>query len=595
VGISFNTGASNSANTSLTCTVAIPAGVNVGDLMVLGFTVFNEVATAPTIGFSGGGGSWTLLSPMTTGSNPFQEFSGGVLYAYGYVYTRVATSGDQGATLTLTETGSPAGTTWWAVVLGSYTGAASAQPDVAGSAGVNNATTGVSPSETTGVAGDWSVQMLLGGTGTTGTPAAPGALTTRESVKSSAGVSALLADSGASVGGAGTGIGNQTWTGGNSAGNNTWTVWTIGLEPAAAVTAGPAQASLFKGAPAAVKGSLTRVIAPPPVIHPSVPSPFYPPHGLLRGPAGRVLARLTGLAAPAAPVQAASFNPSPQPQPGGRAWRARFRRHQDPWLQPGPPPAGAAPATVIPPPLRGPAAAGKGKLTGLAAPPPAHAGPAAPFTPPRGLLRGPAGRVLARLTRTRGRPGVPAPFTVPAVPSRGPAAARPGKLTGLAAPPPVLHPAVASTFKLPGYPLHGPGAARKGTVAGVIAPPPVLHPAVASTFKLPGYPLHGPAAARKGGVAGVVAPPPVTQPNIPAPFTPPHLLLRGPVPAAPRTKTTGAVAPPPAPPPVAPPHWQGSTHMIAATATGNLIQGANHTGRGGPGTDLKGDYERSGD
>jgi hypothetical protein len=222
-------------------------------------------------------------------------------------------------------------------------------------------------------------------------------------------------------------------------------------------------------------------------------------------------------------------------------------------------------------------------------------GPAAPFTAPRTLLRGPLARSLARLTATRGRPGIPALFAVPAVLLRGRAAARAGKLTGVAAPPPVLHPAVTSVFRLPGFPLRGPAAARKGTVAGIVAPPPVLHPAVASTFKVPGLPLRGPAAARKGSVAGVVAPPPVTQPNIPAPFYPPHLPLRGPVPVTPRTKTTGAVAPPPAPPPVAPPHWQGSTHMIAATATGNLIQGANHTGRGGPGTDLKGDYERSGD
>jgi hypothetical protein len=221
-------------------------------------------------------------------------------------------------------------------------------------------------------------------------------------------------------------------------------------------------------------------------------------------------------------------------------------------------------------------------------------GPAAPFTAPRTLLRGPAGRVLARLTGARGRPGVPALFAVPGVLLRGRAAARAGKLAGIVAPPPVLHPAVISVFKLPGS-LRGPASAVKGTVAGIVAPPPVLHPAVVSTFKVPGLPLRGPAAARKGSVTGVVAPPPVTQPNIPSPFYPPHLPLRGPVPVTPRTKTTGGVAPPPVPPPVAPPHWQGSTHMIAATATGNLIQGANHTGRGGPGTDLKGDYERSGD
>jgi hypothetical protein len=374
-----------------------------------------------------------------------------------------------------------------------------------------------------------------------------------------------------------------------TAGNANWgaVIATIAatLPPAVTLRAAPP----LKGSPAARKGTLTGARG-----QAGMPAPFTPPHLLLRGPAARVPARLTGLTAPPpAAVQASSLNPSPVPQPGGRAWRARFRRRQAPWLQPGPPPVTGVPVTIAPALLHGPAAAVKGRLTGLTAPPPVIPGPPAPFYPPHLLLRGPAARVLARLTGfavPTPRPPRASPFYPPHVPLRGPAARVLARLTGARG-----RPGVPAPFTPPHVPSRGPGAARAGRLTGLVAPPPVLHPAVASVFKLPGFPLSGPAAARKGGAAGVIAPPPVIHPSVPSPFTPPHVPLRGPVPAVPRTKTTGAVAPPPAPPPVAPPHWQGSTHMIAATATGNLIQGANHTGRGGPGTDPKGDYERSGD
>lgn len=237
---SFVTGTSSSASTSATCTFTIPAGVAPGDIVLVGFAVFCEVATAPTIAFSGGSaGTWALLSPMHTGANPEQAASGGGLYSYGYVYSKQAASGDPGATVTLTETGSPSATTWWAVVLGVYAGASTTQPDIAGASVVNNAVTGTSPAETTGVSGDWSVEMLLGGVGTTGTVGAPATLTTRESVVSGAGIAAVLADSNGSVGGAGTSIGGETWTGGNSSPNNTFALFTIGLAPAGGSESGP--------------------------------------------------------------------------------------------------------------------------------------------------------------------------------------------------------------------------------------------------------------------------------------------------------------------------------------------------------------------
>jgi hypothetical protein len=229
MAISYNTGATSSANTATSCNITIPAGVLAGDLMLLGIACFNEVASAPTITITGGGGSWTLLSPMHDGTNP-QAVNNGTLFNWAYVYYRVATAGDPGATLTVSEAGSPAATTWLSLVLVSYTGAASSQPDVAGSVGANNVLTVTSPSETTATANDWSAGMLLGGTN--GAPVGGLPATSRQLITSGAGISAGIWDSNGSVGGAGTSIGGVTVHGGNNAANNTFGVFTIGLAPA---------------------------------------------------------------------------------------------------------------------------------------------------------------------------------------------------------------------------------------------------------------------------------------------------------------------------------------------------------------------------
>ncbi len=111
---------------------------------------------------------------------------------------------------------------------------------------------------------------------------------------------------------------------------------------------------------------------------------------------------------------------------------------------------------------------------------------------------------------------------------------------------------------------------------------------------IPPQVLKGPPAAVKGQLASIQVRPPLTG-GPAAPFFAPHQLLRGPVPARARTPLTGSAAPHPSvnPPPAYLPRWQGATHMIASTATGNLIQGSTHTGAGGPG-DIKGDFEQNG-
>jgi hypothetical protein len=222
---SYNTGATGSADNAASAEVTIPAGVLAGDTMWLGFTIFCETATAPDIALTGGAATWTAPEP-SSGSNPEQATTG-TLYAYGYVYEAKATASDPGAILTITETGSPAGTTWISAALVSYTGAASSQPDVMVSAAANDVLSVAAPAVDTGRAADWYVGFQLGGTNGTPTAGPPG--TQREAVTSAAGVTAVAWDSDGGVGGAGTSIGGGTVHGGNSAPNNTFTVFTIGM------------------------------------------------------------------------------------------------------------------------------------------------------------------------------------------------------------------------------------------------------------------------------------------------------------------------------------------------------------------------------
>jgi len=233
VAISFNTGAKNTSSTASSVTLAIPAGVLANDVMVLFLEVFCEVSTAPTIGFSGGGGPWTLIS-MNTGTNPEVATAGSTIWSYGYAYVRVATAGDPGQTVTISETGSPAGTTWLAVVMGAYTGANTSTPiDVAFGNNAQGTSSGTAPSGNTATSGDWAIYGAC--VGLNGTPlTGPG--TSRENIVSAALVGAAVDDSNGSVGGSGTTIGGGTWT---QAGNtsNWWSLFTLGLKPPA--SAGP--------------------------------------------------------------------------------------------------------------------------------------------------------------------------------------------------------------------------------------------------------------------------------------------------------------------------------------------------------------------
>src|SRR6202453_998796 len=103
-----------------------------------------------------------------------------------------------------------------------------------------------------------------------------------------------------------TAIGSPSYPGTTSAsGGNGASVVTLAPLPQAAAAAPPG-VILRAAPPAAQRGKLTSLAAPAPVIHPSVPAPFYPPHVLLRGkpPYSRSTSRGQAAPPPAPPSQA---------------------------------------------------------------------------------------------------------------------------------------------------------------------------------------------------------------------------------------------------------------------------------------------------
>lgn len=228
MAISFNTGTTASANTATSVGVTIPAGVLTNDVMLMMLTVFCETGTQPTISFSGGGATWIAPTP-NTGTNPEVATAGSSIWSYGFFYYAIATASDPGATLTISESGSPAGTTWFAVSLASYTGASTSSPiDVLAG---NNAQAVASlngPTISTVQANDWAIQMCGGAVAAGNSLLGPA--TNREFVTSSAAVDAGLSDSNGTVA-AGTNIGGGNWNNGTANTANWYSAFAIGLAP----------------------------------------------------------------------------------------------------------------------------------------------------------------------------------------------------------------------------------------------------------------------------------------------------------------------------------------------------------------------------
>ena len=229
MALSYNTGTTASAITATSVNLTIPAGVLVNDLMVLAVTLFTTDATPPVVSITGG--TWTLV-PVTTGTNPEVPAGGGV-WSYDYAYVRTATGIDPGATITLSETGSGAGTTWWAAAVASYTEAAFV--DVAGGANAQGGggTTVTCPAETTVAAGDWAVYAGGGAPGGGTNWTVPAGTTIRQQVVSAAGVGAVITDSNGSLP-SGSSVGGGTFASSNPGATVWLSAFTLGLAPAGA-------------------------------------------------------------------------------------------------------------------------------------------------------------------------------------------------------------------------------------------------------------------------------------------------------------------------------------------------------------------------
>ena len=330
MAISYNTGTTASADTSASVNITIPSGVLVNDVMLMSLEVFTEDASAPTVSFSGGGGGWTLITPTDASANPQVATFGSSIWSYGYAYYRVATAGDPGATLTVSESGSAAGTTWFAVALASYTGASTSAPiDVAGGANARGAygTTVTCPSETTGVTGDWAVYLGPCGPAVGSVIHGPAGSTQRQAVVSDAGIGAAINDSNGSVGNSGTGIGGGTFSATSGSGNVWWEAFTVGLAPPGAGSPAPfhpavqalraklPQQPLLRGRTASAKGAPVRNPVPGPVFYQATSPcrariPQNRPGGFYNG-FGTDSTQASGkiMWSPGAPVQ----NPAPGP------------------------------------------------------------------------------------------------------------------------------------------------------------------------------------------------------------------------------------------------------------------------------------------
>jgi hypothetical protein len=220
-------------------TFTIPAGVLAGDVMLVSVNTFSFPLTGPATSTpTSGGGSWTAVGPLVAA----QDGTAGVFATAWY---RVATAGDPGSTFTISWTGGVGGTDgfWWTATHDSYTGFWTPDPVAQSITPTSGAQTAVGscPSGTSLRSGSWVVQLGPITPNSSGTiTGVPSGMTQRQLSNGNSGVSNASADSGASVGAAGTPIGGGSFTTSNAT-DNWWAEWTIELAtvgaPAAAVSA----------------------------------------------------------------------------------------------------------------------------------------------------------------------------------------------------------------------------------------------------------------------------------------------------------------------------------------------------------------------
>lgn len=230
--ISFNAG-TTATQTAVAHTVqptlTVPAGTLTGDLLIAAISVFTFTPTTPDFTLAATSGHvWAVVGGGVQNSG-----AAGGLNVLSKMWSRSASSGDAGDTLTFTFTGTPGSTDqfWWSISAVAYTGANGIDVIATPNAGVNAAgvTIVTQPSVNTITSGDWELDVIacgvMSGGALTGPPSGK---TLRENINT-AGIILGIADSNASVGGPGTSLGGGTFTAGTLF--EWWVAWTLGLAP----------------------------------------------------------------------------------------------------------------------------------------------------------------------------------------------------------------------------------------------------------------------------------------------------------------------------------------------------------------------------
>lgn len=211
--ISFNTQTAaelSSVPHTTPFTFAVPAGVAVGELMVVHLACFTFTPSA--VSFStptSGGGTWNRVGTVQTGG------ASGGLNSYGMIFTRVATVADAGSNFSISFNGTPGATDafYWVAAFDSYPGAG-AIGNFAFSSPPPLAAAPICPTVTTTADNSWGVQALFGAINNVGaigtTPP-----TNRTLHNASSGLAVGVSDTNGSAGLTGSSIGGGQFSANN--------------------------------------------------------------------------------------------------------------------------------------------------------------------------------------------------------------------------------------------------------------------------------------------------------------------------------------------------------------------------------------------
>lgn len=223
---SYNTGTTaNSGNTQLVNQpITIPAGVQAGEIVLVAVAHVSLTAAVSTLTASSTGTTPVIAGPQ---KNIINASAPATLNTA--VFKFVAGAADAGKVITFSATT----TGFWSISLVSYPGTAglTAIDVIDGVPSAVGASSVTAPALTTGVNGDWQIQIAVGAFENGSATVSFSGGVQRQSIMSSASMLSAIWDSNGSVGNAGTAIGGAVFTAGNNIAN-LLAAYTIGLSRA---------------------------------------------------------------------------------------------------------------------------------------------------------------------------------------------------------------------------------------------------------------------------------------------------------------------------------------------------------------------------